>query len=80
MGFNYAACGFPTLQAFINAMYAGEPEQLDAFVNFILHEGMAGMLREKRWADFAKRYNGVNYAINRYDTKLAAAYAAAGGK
>lgn len=77
MGFNYAACGFITLQSFINAMYQSEGAQLNAFVGFIIHEGLADELRQHRWADFARRYNGPNYAINRYDTKMAAAYRAA---
>lgn len=76
MGFNYAPAGFESLQAFINAMFQGERQQLDAFVAFIRHEGLAVFLREQRWADFAKRYNGANYAINSYDTKLEAAHKA----
>lgn len=75
MGFNYAPAGFGSLQAFINAMYQSEGRQLDAFVSFIQHEGLAVFLRDCRWADFARRYNGANYAINKYDTKLAEAYA-----
>ena len=75
MGFNYASAGFENLQAFINAMYQSEGRQLDAFVSFIQHEGMAIFLRDHRWADFARRYNGPNYAINKYDSKLAEAYA-----
>lgn len=75
MGFNYGPAGFDTLQEFINAMYAGEPQQLDAFVGFIKSQGLADELRERRWADFARRYNGSAYAINQYDVKLAAAYA-----
>lgn len=77
MGFNYEACGFSNLQAFINAMYESEGRQLDAFVAFILHEGLADELRQHRWADFARRYNGPTFAKNQYDTKLAAAYRAA---
>lgn len=77
MGFNYQAAGFATLQAFVNAMYEGEGAQLDAFVAYVLHEGLADELRECRWADFARRYNGPDYATNKYDTKLAAAYNAA---
>lgn len=79
MGFNHEAAGFASLQDFINAMYTSEGVQLDAFISFILHEGLADELRELRWADFARRYNGSAYAINRYDTKLAAAYRKAGG-
>lgn len=74
MGFNYAPAGFADLQSFINAMSQGEPEHLTAFVAFIQHEGMAVFLRNAKWADFARRYNGANYAINSYDVKLAAAH------
>ena len=76
MGFNHAPAGFASLQSFITAMYEGEGPQLEAFVSFIRHEGLAVFLRDRRWADFARRYNGVNFAINSYDTKLAAAYKA----
>lgn len=74
LGANFAACGFASLQDFINAMYAGEGPQLDAFVQFVRHEGLADALRDLRWADFARRYNGPRYAENQYDDKLAAAY------
>lgn len=74
MGFNAAAAGFKTLQAFINAMHAGEPEQLDAFVNFIKTNKLDDELRELRWADFARKFNGPAYQINKYDSKLAVAY------
>lgn len=78
MGFNFSAAGFTTLQAFINAMYASEGAHLDAFVAFIKSQGLAAPLRERRWADFALRYNGPAYAENNYHTKLAKAFAAAG--
>lgn len=79
MGFNHTLAGHPTLQGFINAMYAGEPEHLDAFVNIIKSFGLADELRERRWADFARRYNGPGYRANQYDTKIAAAFRALGG-
>jgi hypothetical protein len=31
-------------------------------------------MREKNWAEFARRYYGEDYAVNRYDTRLKAAY------
>lgn len=74
MGFNHAAAGFGDIQSFINAMYESEGRQLDAFVSFLLHEGLAIYLRRHAWADFAARYNGPNYSVNAYDTKLAAAF------
>lgn len=75
MGFNYAACGFKSIQEFINAMYHSEGSQLLAFVNFIKNDRrMLAALKAKDWASFAKYYNGPNYAINKYDVKLANAY------
>ena len=36
---------------------------------------METLLKAKDWANFARGYNGPAYAKNRYDVKLAAAYA-----
>lgn len=74
MGFNFNLVGFSTLQDFINAMYKSESEQLKAFVKFIKANKLDDELREKRWADFARIYNGRNYHINNYDVKMANAY------
>lgn len=74
MGFNHAKAGHPVLQHFINAMYASERAQLEAFVAFVQHEKLDDELRERRWADFARKYNGPAYRANRYDTKLAQAF------
>jgi hypothetical protein len=74
MGFNYGACGFLDVYAFVTAMHESASRQLEAFVAFIEHSGLADELRERRWSDFARIYNGPGYALNRYDVKLAAAY------
>ncbi len=74
MGFNFALCGFNSLQDFINAMYSSERAHLMAFVNYVIESSLGDELRDKRWADFAKRYNGPTYKKNKYDEKLAAAY------
>ena len=74
MGFNHAACGYKTVMGFVRAMYESEGKQLDAFVSFLQTSKLAAALREKRWADFARGYNGPGYAINKYDVKLKAAY------
>lgn len=75
MGFNFAACGFADLDSFVAAMNRSAREQLDAFVSLILDWKLDDELREHRWADFARRYNGPRYAENMYDAKLAAAHA-----
>lgn len=76
MGFNHAACGYPDLQRFITAMYRSADDHLRAFTMFLRHDGhLVDALREHRWADFARVYNGPGFKANKYDTKLAAAYA-----
>jgi hypothetical protein len=75
MGFNHELAGFPDVRSFANAMATSEGAQLDAFVSFVLAQPiMAEHLREKKWAEFAKRYNGPGYQQNQYDTKLAAEF------
>lgn len=75
MGFNHGVCGYKTVQQFVNAMCKSENAQLEAFTQFIINRGLADELRDLRWADFARLYNGPGYAQNRYDVKLAAEYA-----
>lgn len=75
MGANYRECGFDSVQEFVNGMILqGESGQLNAFVEFVLSKNLAGFLRNRDWAGFAKRYNGPQYYVNKYDTKLASAY------
>jgi hypothetical protein len=74
MGFNWNRCGVNSLQEFVNAMYKGEDAQLQIFVNYIIKAGLSDEIRDKRWAAFARQYNGAGYAANKYDIKLAAAY------
>lgn len=74
MGFNHELAGFPVLQDFINAMWAGERSQLKAFVNFIKNAGIAQALRSHDWETVAYRYNGPMHAANDYVGKLKSAY------
>jgi hypothetical protein len=74
MGFNFALCGFKSVNDFVLAVQKGEKEQLDAFVQYILHTHLNDELQERRWADFARKYNGPEYQKNQYDKKMEAAY------
>lgn len=77
MGFNFKACGYATVQEFVNAMYKSEDEQLNAFIGFIKsNQQLNQALKSKDWATVARLYNGADYKINQYDTKLSAAYVA----
>jgi N-acetylmuramidase len=74
MGFNYPKCGYKTVQQFVTAMCKSEDEQLTAFTQYIINSGLADELQDHRWTDFARLYNGVDFAKNAYDVKLQAAY------
>jgi hypothetical protein len=58
MGFNWRIAGASSLQDFINRMYRSEGAHLDCFVNVIKAMGLADELRDHRWQDFKKVYNG----------------------
>jgi len=75
MGFNYAYAGFDDVEAFVAAQHAGAEQQVRAFSRFISRPPFLKALRACDWAQFAKAYNGPGYAQNRYDAKMAAAYA-----
>lgn len=81
MGYHWERLGYMDAQHFADTMALSEAAQLDAFVCFIetdpvLHKSLKG----KKWAEFAKRYNGPAYAKNLYDVKLARAYAQFAGE
>ncbi len=75
MGYHWKSLGYESLQSFINAMYRDEASQLDAMCRYISVNNLVNAVRSKDWKAFARGYNGKNYAINSYDTKLATAYA-----
>lgn len=75
MGFNHREVGFATVEQFVSGMVASSAKQLEAFVTYIRTRRLDEALQQHRWADFAKGYNGPNYRTNRYDRRLARAYA-----
>lgn len=76
MGFNAKHAGYASAQAMADAFATGEREHLAAFVRWIpLSPDLLKALRNRKWATFAKIYNGPAYADNLYDAKLARAYA-----
>ncbi|WP_447956317.1 N-acetylmuramidase domain-containing protein [Vreelandella sp. EE7] len=75
MGFHWELLGYDSAEHFATSMGIYESHQLDAFVRFIeADSAIHAALRRHDWVDFARRYNGPNYAANDYDTRLAAAY------
>lgn len=75
MGFHWKRLGYASISTMTQQMAASEAAQLGAFVRFIesdrrLHQA----LKDKDWADFARRYNGPAYKRNRYNERMAEAY------
>lgn len=75
MGYHWEALGYESVEAFVASQQESEGAQLAAFVKFIeadpaLHKALIG----RKWAAFARGYNGPAYAENLYDVKLARAY------
>lgn len=75
MGYHWKSLGYDSLQSFINAMYRDEASQFEAMCRYISVNNLVNAVKSKDWKAFARGYNGKNYAINSYDTKLATAYA-----
>lgn len=75
LGSNFRAAGYATPQAMVAAMCEDEEHHLAAMVKFIVSAKLDGHLRARNWARFAAGYNGPAYAKNRYDVRLAAAFA-----
>lgn len=75
MGYHAPELGYLDASAMALAFATGEHEQMAAFAAFVtLDADLHKALRNRKWAAFAKIYNGPAYADNLYDTKLARAY------
>lgn len=74
LGSNYLSSGCDTLSEFVRRMENSEQDQLDMFCSLILDWGLDDELRDHRWNDFARMYNGPGYRDTGYDVKLPRAY------
>jgi len=78
LGLHAERLGYASASDMVERMSAGGvPEQLEAMLRFIVADAnlMRALLR-RDWARFALGYNGKQYAVNDYDSKLASAYRA----
>ena len=75
LGYHWSSLGYDSVDAFVAAMYESEGRQLEAFIRFIEADpALAKALKAKKWAEFARLYNGPAYKDNLYDVKLARAF------
>ncbi|WP_431854331.1 N-acetylmuramidase domain-containing protein [Azospirillum sp.] len=80
LGGNHRMVGFDGVEGFVVAMADDEGNHLEAFAEFCRAARLVNALRDRDWETFARRYNGPQYARNRYHLRLAAAYADAVGR
>jgi peptidoglycan hydrolase-like protein with peptidoglycan-binding domain len=72
MGFNFASCGYDTVQAYVADMKTSETLQLNAIVNFCkVTDGgqLLTALQAESWDDVARIYNGPD-AVASYSAQL----------
>lgn len=75
MGYHWETLGYASIEAFVAEMKKSEAAQLEAFCRFIESEPpILKALKSRKWADFARLYNGPDYKANLYDIKLASAF------
>ncbi|KVU55413.1 N-acetylmuramidase domain-containing protein [Burkholderia cepacia] len=75
MGYHWKRLGYASIDEFVARMETSEGDQLDGFVRFVAADSsLLSALKNRKWAAFAKGYNGPDYARNLYDAKLAQAY------
>jgi hypothetical protein len=75
MGYHWERLRYACIDDFVARMEAGEADHLDAFVRYVAADtALVAALKGRKWAAFAKGYNGRNYAANLYDVKLERAY------
>ncbi|WP_213161870.1 N-acetylmuramidase domain-containing protein [Kaustia mangrovi] len=74
MGDHCLKLGFRSVEAMWQTARSGLDGQLWLMVRYIETFGLSRALRRQDWRDFARGYNGPNYAAGGYHTKLARAY------
>lgn len=74
MGFNFKQTQSTSAENMAQRMSVSESEQLLCAAGEMAAGGAISALRARDWTNFARIYNGANFAINNYDARLRAAY------
>lgn len=76
MGSHWRSLGFGSPTDFMATARSGLAGQVMIMAKFIeANKNLATALAHHRWAEFARGYNGPSYRRNKYDQKMADAYA-----
>jgi hypothetical protein len=71
LGLNFVQAGYDDVETMVKSFVQSEDAQLLGMAAFIGKSGMQKALVSKRWTDFARLYNGPDYARGNYDGNLA---------
>lgn len=74
MGFNYKLVGWTSVESFVADMFKSEENHLKAFIGFCQKNDLVKYIKDSKWEDFAFRYNGPSYKVNKYHEKMEQAY------
>lgn len=77
MGFHWKRLGFASAATLAAEARRSAEGQFAVAAAFLKLGGLDRLLAERRFAEFARAYNGPNFRANRYDEKIAAAFAGA---
>lgn len=80
MGAHWEWLDYASVDALVAEARAGAGGQVALMARFIEKAGLAGAIRRRDWAAFARGYNGPDYRRHGYDRKIAAAYAKYAGE
>lgn len=75
MGAHWAWLGYASVDALAGEARSGAAGQLRLMARYIRKAGLAEAIAQRNWAAVARGYNGPGYKANRYDTRLAQAFA-----
>ena len=75
MGSHWDNFGFASVDEFVACARSGVAGQVELMARFIENNNLKGKIQRLDWAGFARKYNGPAYKKNRYDVKMAKAYA-----
>lgn len=75
MGAHWRKLSYSSVQALVDDAMSGVDGQIEIMARYIKAFGLVDELQSRGWKSFAKQYNGPAYRTNRYDEKMAKAYA-----
>ena len=79
MGFNHQVCGYGSVQGFVLALAESEEKGDEAFIAFLVNNGLSDELREGDIEAITRRYNGPGQ-VKKYSAMIRRAYKRIKGK